>query len=468
MARISALARALKASGSGAGIDLLRAEVFIGLLLGTLPYIPPPADGPPDPEPPAGDPPDPEPPAGDPAGRDPSGRRTASRSEAGATKGRSRPRRRDGRSDSRDPGSRSDAESSVGQSGPGASGGRSGPGATDDLTDAGLNEPHEDGTDDGDLGWAGDRDGVTAGGFGYGADDDDTLRARPPPTWPEVPVFLQPGPAAMGHLRPAQGGMLDLRLSWGTLVGESAEPGYLGRLGPITPAQARLLAEIATGDRAVDWRVVVTGPDNRALSVGRIPRKPARAGPAGLVKRVTVSITLDQLARSAADLPPALSSVLSAAKRAVSQVAERTPADAERTPTDADPEGANSRVAGSGGAGAGGAGAGGAGSGDACSHAKATSAYRPSPWLREFVIARDQTCRFLTCRQPAWRCDLDHTEPYDQGGRTCACNLGCLCRFHHQLKQHRRWQLIQSAPGTFTWITPGGRTYATLPDSYPA
>ncbi len=41
MARVSALARALKASGSSRGIDLLRAEVFIGLLLGTLPYIPP-------------------------------------------------------------------------------------------------------------------------------------------------------------------------------------------------------------------------------------------------------------------------------------------------------------------------------------------------------------------------------------------------------------------------------------------
>ena len=102
MARISALARALKASGSNRGIDLLRAEVFIGLLLGTLPYIPPAADGPPDPEPPADDSPAPEPPA------------------------------------------------------------------------------------------------------------DDSPAPEPPPTWPEVPVFLQPGPAAMGHLRPAQGGMLDL------------------------------------------------------------------------------------------------------------------------------------------------------------------------------------------------------------------------------------------------------------------
>ena len=44
-ARITALARALKASGTEGGIDLLRSKVLLGLLLGTLPYIPPPPDG---------------------------------------------------------------------------------------------------------------------------------------------------------------------------------------------------------------------------------------------------------------------------------------------------------------------------------------------------------------------------------------------------------------------------------------
>jgi hypothetical protein len=36
MARITALAKAMKASGAGGGIDVLRAHVFLGLLLGTL------------------------------------------------------------------------------------------------------------------------------------------------------------------------------------------------------------------------------------------------------------------------------------------------------------------------------------------------------------------------------------------------------------------------------------------------
>jgi hypothetical protein len=83
------------------------------------------------------------------------------------------------------------------------------------------------------------------------------------------------------------------------------------------------------------------------------------------------------------------------------------------------------------------------------------------------VIARDVTCRFKTCRQPAWHADLDHTIPYDQDGRTCRCNLGGRCRKHHILKQHPRWKLEQRRAGEFVWTTPAGRTYSVGPDSYP-
>ena len=40
MARITALARARKAAGTPGPIDLLRAQVYLGLLLGTLPAHP--------------------------------------------------------------------------------------------------------------------------------------------------------------------------------------------------------------------------------------------------------------------------------------------------------------------------------------------------------------------------------------------------------------------------------------------
>jgi hypothetical protein len=53
MARVTAIARAMKAAGQGGGLDLHRARVMVGLLLGTLPYIPPPG-GAPEPDPPPG------------------------------------------------------------------------------------------------------------------------------------------------------------------------------------------------------------------------------------------------------------------------------------------------------------------------------------------------------------------------------------------------------------------------------
>ncbi len=46
MARLTAIARAMKAAGMGGGLDYLRAIAYIGLLLGTLPLVPPPAGDP--------------------------------------------------------------------------------------------------------------------------------------------------------------------------------------------------------------------------------------------------------------------------------------------------------------------------------------------------------------------------------------------------------------------------------------
>ncbi len=336
-------------------------------------------------------------------------------------------------------------------------------------------------------------------------------------------------------------GTLDLTLPWATLAGISSEPGRLGRLGPVTPAQASQLAGLATANPDAQWRIIVTSPAGQALAVTRIPRQappppaPARnntrndtrAGAAsqpgglpagklatrqnaarsgarqeqdepgtqtgsktppngmapragtgartvpgnglwsgrwtGLVGRVTLTIPQDLLALDpgadpggGTNPPGAVPSggnpvwrrsvrrrsvwrpILTRALRAAGRAAARAAAQA-----DAD------HAAGG------------------CAHTGATTAYRPPPRLHETVTARDLTCRFPSCRQPAWRGDLDHTQPYDQGGRTCACNLGGLCRRHHILKQHPRWHLTQPEPGTFHWTTPTGRTYLATPDTHP-
>lgn len=90
--------------------------------------------------------------------------------------------------------------------------------------------------------------------------------------------------------------------------------------------------------------------------------------------------------------------------------------------------------------------------------------YRPSTALADHVRVRDRTCRFPGCRQPARRCDIDHVEPFPQGG-TDAENLCCLCRHHHRLKHERNWSVQHGESGRVVWTSPTGRTYDTRPES---
>ncbi|HUB42206.1 MAG TPA: HNH endonuclease signature motif containing protein [Streptosporangiaceae bacterium] len=105
-------------------------------------------------------------------------------------------------------------------------------------------------------------------------------------------------------------------------------------------------------------------------------------------------------------------------------------------------------------------------SGD-CSHARQSARYRPPASLRNLVMVRQRRCAFPGCRRPAIRCDLDHTVPFDEGGRSCECNLAPLCRRHHQAKQAPGWCLEQLRPGAMTWRMPSGRCYQTAGEPYP-
>ncbi len=451
MAKITAIARAMKAAGQAGGLDLLRAHVMLSLLLGILPVIPPPEGAPPDdpPGPLPDDPPDnppggpPGPVRGGPPGQPPDGPP------------------RSGRGD-RAPG--------TGDPDPGAPDPGAPDPAPDDLPDPRDEDaPPDDGLDDA----AGPDEGPwdqTAG------DDHDRDAAGPAPPWPELGA-IRPGlarPAAAPGGRPPAG-LLDVTVPWTTLAGlPGGGPGILGRVGPVTPVQARQLAGAAVHDPAAEWRIIVTDPAGQAIAVTRLRRR-TRAGPApgaGLVGRVTVIISRDTINQetpgkisqgtpskisqepgqhAAAGISPAPAgageaaarggpgldgiaiTALRAGRRALDRALAQALADAE---------------------------AGG------CAHLDESAAYRPPPRLRDLVVARDVTCRFRTCGQPAWRADLDHTIPYGKG-RTCRCNLGGRCRKHHILKQHHGWKLEQNERGEFTWTTPAGRSYVKRPDVYP-
>jgi Domain of unknown function (DUF222) len=454
MARITALAKAMRAAGNGGRIDLVRAQVFLGLLLGTLPYIPPPPGAPPD-----DPPPDDNSPAG-PIGPDDL---TPDGFPAGP----------------------------IGPDDLTPDGFPAGPIGPDDLTPkapvpcpglpceppagpagrvnalAADGPPHSDSPlpdepmENGCPGWSGCDDADArnpaakpcieiTGGLGDGS------AVGPVWPWPPVLPFLRDGPGGLTGRAPpaAAGGLLNLTVPLGTVIGTSAAPAKLSRLGVVTPRQARLLAALAAGHLATRWRILITNPKGEAIAVTHLPRSrvpDVAVGKVGLIGGVTLIIRTDQIVSRAcglaapetenlASVVPLGSSLakivdraLAAAERAAMETAERQRKDEQ-----------------SGG----------------CSHALASKAYRPPPRIAALVIARDVTCRFGPCRRPAEQCDLDHVRPYDQGGLTCSCNLGGDCRLHHQLKQHRGWSVRQPVPGVFRWTTPAGRTYVTRPDIY--
>jgi hypothetical protein len=90
--------------------------------------------------------------------------------------------------------------------------------------------------------------------------------------------------------------------------------------------------------------------------------------------------------------------------------------------------------------------------------------YRPPAGMQRIIQRRHPTCAFPTCTRRSTRCDLDHTVPYDHGGRTCTCNLAPLCRAHHRIiKQHPQWTLTQPWPGLLIWVTPTGTWHIVTP-----
>jgi hypothetical protein len=509
MAKLTALARGLRASGEGGRLGLLRAYALTGLVLGTMPLIPasgpeaptdPGPDDPPDPG--SGAPPNmpgsepPQPPGGGHRPQRPGPAKTGPARDGPGPAGKSQePPGSPGRdgpaspgespASGPDPGSRAETTERSGRAEPARPGGRA----------------HPEGPGDPDGSWRdvpppGDADMPPPGGEPaedpwvepeYDPYDIDRLAEDPAPAWPPLPATVtqipplygtpprgipRPGPPggwALAPPGPAPGGgrpppgRLDLTISWPALAGQSDTAATLSRIGPISAAQALPLAVTAAGDSHATWRVILTGPDGRALAVEHIrrPRTPAPARPPGagrpaprdpgpstrapgVTGRVTVTFPVAALGQP----PPTTSGgtapgcpgsgILTATWRA----ATRAAAKAEAT-----------RLAD--------AAAGG------CAHTAAAPGYRPPPRIREHVTARDQTCRQPTCRQPAHHADIDHTIPYDQGGLTCTCNTGPRCRTHHQIKQEPGWKLTQPHPGTFHLTTPAGRTYITRPDAYP-
>lgn len=92
-----------------------------------------------------------------------------------------------------------------------------------------------------------------------------------------------------------------------------------------------------------------------------------------------------------------------------------------------------------------------------------TNGYQPSAAQVARVRGRDGTCRYPGCEVPAYKCDLDHIQPFDESGPTDTENLHCLCRRHHNLKTNRLWNITAYSDGSELWSSIDGTTATSVP-----
>jgi hypothetical protein len=84
--------------------------------------------------------------------------------------------------------------------------------------------------------------------------------------------------------------------------------------------------------------------------------------------------------------------------------------------------------------------------------------------LTRYLRARDQTCRHPGCRRPAAKCELDHTVPWEIGGKTMPENLQYLCKRHHIQKHRKPWRVRHLGGGVLEWTSPLGHVFIDYPE----
>lgn len=348
--------------------------------------------------------------------------------------------------------------------GDGDGGGAGDVGGAGDGGGAGEDEPPEDPEQPGDGGGsAGPRHGDPTGGEpipsgeSRGPRGGDLPRGKPTPagepgragapTAPEAPT----APAGCGDggtpssvWRPGE-----LRVRLGTLLGVNDHPGELAGYGYFPAVAARrLVLQMLAGQ----WRYVICTPAGLPIGTGLIRARPSVDGSSvrrdprcGLVE-IQLSIEeLHTLQEAAIGEHAAWQQVLDEINRHTAghdRVGGDPPATSTGTeragPKRAGPErpGADSR----------------------------DDARRfPGAALRRWVQVRDRSCVFPLCRAPARQSDQDHRVDHAAGGATTDENLNSLCRHHHRLKHEGGWRLDRPGPLLWAWMSRLGRRYKSHP-----
>jgi hypothetical protein len=276
-----------------------------------------------------------------------------------------------------------------------------------------------------------DGDGRNSNDGGNGGDGDGGNGPRPGGT-------NGGGGCTCGQARPEPGlrGSLHLTGPAATLTGDAERPAIMPGIGPIDPALFRDLAARLTASPATTFCYTATGKDGRpvAHACGKPgpgdrnkPRKPGEPGTPG-TGEPDPPAAMTRIGRG----PPGSLGTWQFTTGSKVIIFEFENLEGE------------------------------------CDHKHQASGHDPGRRLRHLIGVLNQTCTHPTCRRPEKQCDTEHSRPYDQGGITCLCETGPVCRRNHRDKQQPGWKLRQAgARGWFTWTMPSGRTYTTGPTIYP-
>ena len=260
----------------------------------------------------------------------------------------------------------------------------------------------------------------------------------------------------------------DLIIPLATLLGLADPPGEGHGLGALDPGLCRALAATAAASPHTTVCVTITDPDGIAIGHGcakpATARHPGRGRGAASPAAVQPRPWSRSPPGSTSPSPPTGWPSWPGRSRAGWALAPRGTPDSAGPPGDPDWCGAWALTLPAAGS-------------SACSWSRCprTSAiigleshgYQPNDQLRHLVQVRDYACTFPPCSRHARDSDFEHAVPYDQGGRTCACNAGARSRKCHRVKQSPGWKVAQPRPGWHQWSTPRGRTYTQGPNRYP-
>ncbi|HEX6336770.1 MAG TPA: DUF222 domain-containing protein [Jiangellaceae bacterium] len=219
----------------------------------------------------------------------------------------------------------------------------------------------------------------------------------------------------------------EVRVELATVLGENDRPGEIPPWGPIPAALARdLVARMGSAE----WRYVLCGRDDRAITGGllrtrvrtssteRLRRDAHRGG----IVEIAVSVAeLGRLATRTATQGP-WAPVLAELASYVGQAPRIQDADGD------DP-----------------------------------LRRTPGAALRRWVQQRDRQCPHPSCRAPARASDQDHRIRFSDGGPTDGANLSPPCRHDHRLKDEGHWVTTQPEPGLTVWTSPLGHQYQSRP-----